>query len=176
MGRAQAARPLGAQVVCRARVIYADGPPISFQFEAHDEHEKIAGGAQAAFDPGRCSFALTGAYRSTTEKKTTNRSPMRNHCNVVLSALIFLAILPVSAENLREWTNQDARTIRTELLSVEESSVTLKTENGQEFQVPLAILSESDAAYARQWAADLQAAGDRTVFPASSMKPPLYSV
>ncbi len=40
-----AATPLGAQVVCRARVIYADGPLISFQFEAHDEHEKIAGGS-----------------------------------------------------------------------------------------------------------------------------------
>jgi len=39
-----AATPLGEQVVCRARVIYADGPLISFQFEAHDEHEKIAGG------------------------------------------------------------------------------------------------------------------------------------
>lgn len=37
--------PLGAQVVCRARVVYADGPLISFQFEAHDEHEKIAGGS-----------------------------------------------------------------------------------------------------------------------------------
>jgi predicted thioesterase len=37
-----AATPLGAQVVCRARVIYADGPLISFQLEAHDEHEKIA--------------------------------------------------------------------------------------------------------------------------------------
>ena len=37
-----AATPLGAQVVCRARVIYADGPLISFQFEAHDEHERIA--------------------------------------------------------------------------------------------------------------------------------------
>jgi fluoroacetyl-CoA thioesterase len=37
-----AATPLGAQVVCRARVIYADGPLISFQFEARDEHENIA--------------------------------------------------------------------------------------------------------------------------------------
>ena len=37
-----AATPLGAQVVCRARVIYSDGPLISFQLEAHDEHEKIA--------------------------------------------------------------------------------------------------------------------------------------
>ncbi|MDG1894417.1 MAG: hypothetical protein P8J37_05890 [Fuerstiella sp.] len=39
-----AATPLGSEVVCRARVIYSDGPLISFQFEAHDEHEKIANG------------------------------------------------------------------------------------------------------------------------------------
>ena len=39
-----AATPVGANVVCRARVIYADGPLISFQFEAFDEHEQIAKG------------------------------------------------------------------------------------------------------------------------------------
>ena len=39
-----AATPLGIEVVCRARVIYADGPLISFQLEAHDEHERIARG------------------------------------------------------------------------------------------------------------------------------------
>lgn len=39
-----AATPLGAEVVCSARVIYTDGPVISFQFEAHDEHEQIARG------------------------------------------------------------------------------------------------------------------------------------
>jgi fluoroacetyl-CoA thioesterase len=39
-----AATPLGAEVVARARVIYTDGPLVSFQLEAHDEHEKIAGG------------------------------------------------------------------------------------------------------------------------------------
>ena len=39
-----AATPIGSQVVCRARVIYADGPLISFQLEAHDEHEQIARG------------------------------------------------------------------------------------------------------------------------------------
>ena len=39
-----AATPLGAQVVCHARVIYADGPLISFQIEAHDEHEQIVRG------------------------------------------------------------------------------------------------------------------------------------
>ncbi len=39
-----AATPLGEKVVCRARVINIDGSLISFQIEAHDEHEKIAGG------------------------------------------------------------------------------------------------------------------------------------
>ena len=39
-----AATPLGAHVHCRARVIYVDGPLISFQLEVHDEHEKIATG------------------------------------------------------------------------------------------------------------------------------------
>lgn len=39
-----AATPLGLRVVCRARVIYADGPLITFQLEAHDEYERIARG------------------------------------------------------------------------------------------------------------------------------------
>ena len=39
-----AATPPGANVVCQARVIYVDGPLISFQLEAHDEHERIARG------------------------------------------------------------------------------------------------------------------------------------
>lgn len=39
-----AATPVGKQVECRARVIYADGPLLSFQIEAHDEHEQIARG------------------------------------------------------------------------------------------------------------------------------------
>lgn len=36
--------PIGAEVVCHARIIYADGPLISFQMEAHDTHEEIARG------------------------------------------------------------------------------------------------------------------------------------
>lgn len=40
--------PLGEEVVCVARVIYVDGNVISFQIEAHDEHELIA----------RCSHKL----------------------------------------------------------------------------------------------------------------------
>ena len=36
--------PRGAEVVCTARVIHVDGLLITFQLEAHDAHEKIAGG------------------------------------------------------------------------------------------------------------------------------------
>lgn len=39
-----AATPLGERVTCRARVIHSDGTLISFQLEAHDEHERIARG------------------------------------------------------------------------------------------------------------------------------------
>jgi predicted thioesterase len=36
--------PLGQTVTCTARVIQADGPQITFQVEARDEHEVIARG------------------------------------------------------------------------------------------------------------------------------------
>lgn len=39
-----AATPIGAQVVCSAKVIYVDGPLMTFQLIAHDEHEQIARG------------------------------------------------------------------------------------------------------------------------------------
>jgi fluoroacetyl-CoA thioesterase len=39
-----AATPLGEKVACRARVISVDGTQVSFQLEAHDEHEQIARG------------------------------------------------------------------------------------------------------------------------------------
>ena len=36
--------PLGVEVACSARVIHVDGRLITFQLEARDPHEKIAGG------------------------------------------------------------------------------------------------------------------------------------
>jgi len=39
-----AATPLGAEVKCRATVLSVDDDQISFQLEAHDEHEQIARG------------------------------------------------------------------------------------------------------------------------------------
>src|SRR5262245_44534443 len=39
-----AATPVGETVTCTARVVNAEGPAISFQLEAHDQHELIARG------------------------------------------------------------------------------------------------------------------------------------
>ncbi len=36
--------PIGATVTCRARVVQAEGAVVSFQLEAHDEHEVIGRG------------------------------------------------------------------------------------------------------------------------------------
>ena len=40
----QAPTPLGQQVTCSARVINTDGLLITFQLDAHDQHERIARG------------------------------------------------------------------------------------------------------------------------------------
>ena len=42
--RHTAPTPVGQSVICRARVLQAEGPVISFQLEAHDGHEPIARG------------------------------------------------------------------------------------------------------------------------------------
>lgn len=63
-----AATPLGSEVVCRARVIYADGPLISFQLEAHDEHEQIARGTHKLriIEAARLAKKVQGKLRKRT--------------------------------------------------------------------------------------------------------------
>ena len=60
-----AATPLGEQVVCRAKVIYADGPLISFQLEAQDEHEIIARGTHKlrVIEAARLAKRIAGKSR-----------------------------------------------------------------------------------------------------------------
>ncbi len=60
-----AATPLGQQVVCHARVIYVDGPLISFQLEARDEHEKIAVGTHKlrVIESSRLARKVAGKLR-----------------------------------------------------------------------------------------------------------------
>ncbi len=61
-----AATPIGEEVVCRARVIYVDGPVISFQLEAHDEHEQIARGTHKlrVIESARLAKKVEGKRRS----------------------------------------------------------------------------------------------------------------
>ena len=55
-----AATPLGHKVVCRAKVIHVDGRVVTFQVEAHDEHELIARGThkRAVIDAQRFTKSL----------------------------------------------------------------------------------------------------------------------
>lgn len=70
-------------------------------------------------------------------------------------ALLLLTLLPVSADDLRDWTNKDGRTIKAELLSVSETSITLKLDNGRRYEIPLADLSDTDRTHAIKWQAEL---------------------
>ena len=63
-----AATPLGSEVVCRARVIYTDGPLITFQIEAHDEHEKIA----------RCTHKLRVIQATRLAKRVEDKMRKQN--------------------------------------------------------------------------------------------------
>ncbi len=76
-----AATPLAAEVVCRARVFYVDGPLISFQIEAYDEHEEIARGMhklrviEAARLAKRMQSKTRQPYRHTTAPPATDTHP-----------------------------------------------------------------------------------------------------
>ena len=55
--------PLGHRVTCRSRVIHVDGSIISFQVEAHDEHELIAKGLH------KRAVIVCSRFKSRVEKK-----------------------------------------------------------------------------------------------------------
>ena len=59
-----AATPLGAQVICRARVIYSDGPLISFQLEAHDRHR------HSEHEKNKLRVIETARFAKRVQKKT----------------------------------------------------------------------------------------------------------
>ena len=60
-----AATPMGERVTCVARVINADKRLVTFQVEAHDEHEKIAHGVhrRRVIDAGRFRQRVEGKRR-----------------------------------------------------------------------------------------------------------------
>ena len=52
-----AATPTGGAIVCTARVVHVEGPVISFQLEARDDHELIARGFHKRAVVNRDRFA-----------------------------------------------------------------------------------------------------------------------
>ena len=56
--------PLGQQVTCIARVINTDGRLIAFQFDARDQHEKIARGVH------KLSIIRCDRFKKRVESKT----------------------------------------------------------------------------------------------------------
>lgn len=62
-----AATPIGHEVTCVARIINTDGSLISFQFEAHDESEKIALGIH------KLRVIRCERFASRLEAKTNSR-------------------------------------------------------------------------------------------------------
>ena len=61
--------PLGERVTCRARVIHTEGPVVSMQFEARDDHELIARGMHKL----RIIRCERFAKRVRSEDRTINR-------------------------------------------------------------------------------------------------------
>ncbi len=71
-----------------------------------------------------------------------------------LFLFLFLAtsLHSVSAEPvLRDWTNQEGRTIAAALVALEGDMATLRMENGRTYEVSLATLSEADREFAADW-------------------------
>lgn len=77
---------------------------------------------------------------------------MRNPLLFLLCTI--LAVHPAVGDEFRELTNSAGKTIRAQILKVENGSVSIKMENGQTFDVPLAGLSEADQAALKDWKPD----------------------
>lgn len=69
------------------------------------------------------------------------------------------ALLPLSSPAApREWTNTAGKTITAEPISLQGEDLTLRMENGREYTIPLASLSQDDQAFAREWQEEQAAA------------------
>lgn len=64
-----------------------------------------------------------------------------------------LSSLAAAEETPRTWTNKDGRTVDAALFSIQGDQVSLKLQNGQVAQVPIASLAQTDQDYLREWVA-----------------------
>lgn len=71
-------------------------------------------------------------------------------CIPVLLCLTINLYAQTTPPNLRDWRNQQGRSIRASLVAVEGNNVILRRENGSLVEVPLTLLSAEDQAFANQ--------------------------
>lgn len=81
--------------------------------------------------------------------------PMKNTTCPLLLLLLLLLAIPFAAviaePAIREWTNEEGRTIAAELIAIEGETATLRLQNRRTYEVSLATLSEADREFADQW-------------------------
>jgi hypothetical protein len=68
-----------------------------------------------------------------------------------LAPLLCALTVGATETELRTWTNSAGQTLEARLLSATEESVTIKRDDGREFTLELASLSEADGAFVKEW-------------------------
>ena len=80
----------------------------------------------------------------------------------LLLCIFALTVSPCLAEQgVREWTNQEGKTISAELVELEEGKATLRMTNGRKYTIELSTLSQADQEFARQWQKKQEVAAER---------------
>lgn len=82
---------------------------------------------------------------------------MSRACLILLAAGV---IFPALAAQARTFTNRDGKTLEAEVLAVEAGQVKLKRDDGREFSIPVASLSDGDQAYLKAWKPENDGATD----------------
>jgi hypothetical protein len=71
---------------------------------------------------------------------------------IILFALsTSLSSLLIAGENLRDWTNNEGKTISAQLIERDGGKATLKMSNGRHYEISLSTLSEADQTSAAEW-------------------------
>ncbi len=70
---------------------------------------------------------------------------------VVYFIILLLFSCSIASAEIREFKDKQGRTIRAEIVSVSESDVSIKTEDGKSFQLKLDVFDEPTQQYIREW-------------------------
>lgn len=91
----------------------------------------------------------------------------------VFAALLFVCV--GNAQEWRTWTDQKGRTIEAQIVAVSDGTVSIQKRDGQAYEFPLNLLSGSDQAYVREFAASGGSTDAHSAYPEFSWdRIPLY--